>query len=97
MSLNIINNPQDLSSINLGDYSYSLPDFSCNESNEESEASGDADGNAKIRSLGKPTDDWRSYQETKEADARNYRDGNARLHRCYGSRQWGYIFLRRAR
>ena len=46
---------------------------------DQSQQRGDAESHTKIESLGKPSNDRRTYQETEEADARHNGDGDARL------------------
>lgn len=58
---------------------YSLSYLCGNKRYHQPQAGCDADGNAETGSLSKPSDNWRSYQETEETDARNDGNGDARL------------------
>ena len=58
---------------------YSLFHLCSNKCDHQTQAGSNADGDAEIGSLSKPSDNRRSYQETEETDARNDGDGNARL------------------
>ena len=58
---------------------YSLSNLCGNKRYHQTQAGGNADGDAETGSLSKPSDNRWSYKETEEADARNDGDGNARL------------------
>lgn len=58
---------------------YSLFHLCGNKCDHQTQAGSNADGDAEIGSLSKPSDNRWSYQETEETDARNDGDGNARL------------------
>ena len=58
---------------------YSLFHLCGNKRDHQTQAGGNADGDAETGSLSKPSDNRWSYQETEETDARNDGDGNACL------------------
>ena len=58
---------------------YSLFHLCSNKRYHQAQTGCDADGDTKSGSLCKPSDNRWSYQETKEADARNDGNGDARL------------------
>ena len=58
---------------------YSLFHLCSNKRYHQAQAGGNADGDAETGSLSKPSDNRWSYQKTKETDARNDGDGDARL------------------